>query len=104
MLSIKRPILVGCLGRDGKIKFSRNPRASRARQTDQDQVIEILGFQVPKTGDTGWQNVDRSRFRHHLVLRFLQFIHRDVPVLAFPAKAGTHVRHGHRPSPVWQKL
>jgi crotonobetainyl-CoA:carnitine CoA-transferase CaiB-like acyl-CoA transferase len=26
------------------------------------------------------------------------------PVLVFPAKAGTHVRHGHRPSPVWQKL
>jgi hypothetical protein len=35
-----------------------------------------------------------------LVLRFIRFIHRDAPVLAFPAKAGTHVWHGHRPSPV----
>jgi hypothetical protein len=39
-----------------------------------------------------------------LVLRFTRFIHQDAPVLAFPAKAGIYVWHGHRPSPVWQKL
>jgi hypothetical protein len=39
-----------------------------------------------------------------LVLRFIRSIHRDAPVLVFPAKAGTHVWDWHRPSPVWQKL
>src|SRR5437868_11896493 len=33
-----------------------------------------------------------------LVLRFIRSIHRDAPVLVFPAKAGIHVWHGHRPS------
>ena len=39
-----------------------------------------------------------------LPLRFTRLIYWDVSVFVFPAKAGTHVWHGHRPSPVWQKL
>jgi hypothetical protein len=32
----------------------------------------------------------------------MRFVCPDAPVLVFPPKAGTHVWHGHRPSPVWQ--
>ncbi len=35
-----------------------------------------------------------------LVLRCIQMIHCGIALLVFPAKAGTHFRHGHRPSPV----
>jgi hypothetical protein len=31
-------------------------------------------------------------------------IHRNAPVLIFPAKAGTHFSHGHRLSPVWREF
>jgi len=30
----------------------------------------------------------------------MQMIQCDAPVLVFPAKAGTHFCHGHRPEPV----
>jgi hypothetical protein len=49
-------------------------------------------------------NLNRALPKGNLVLRFIRLIHRDAPVLVFPAKAVTHVWHGHRPSPVWQKL
>jgi hypothetical protein len=36
------------------------------------------------------------------VLRRIEMFQRVVFSCVFPAKAGTHFRHGHRPSPVWQ--
>ena len=63
------------------------------------RVAERINIEAPR------MNLDQSVGAvSGLVLRFIRFIHRNAPVLAFPAKAGIHVWHGHRPSPVWQKL
>jgi hypothetical protein len=43
------------------------------------------------------KNIERAR---HLVVRCIQTIQCNPPMLVFPAKAGTHFSHGHRPSPV----
>ena len=36
------------------------------------------------------------------MLRYIKMIQYNAALLVFPAKAGTHVGHGHRSSPVWQ--
>jgi hypothetical protein len=38
------------------------------------------------------------------VLGRIQMIHYRVSCFDFPAKAGTHFRDGHRPSPVWRSF
>jgi hypothetical protein len=69
---------------------------SDARQA-QPVAAALLVRASPASAALGGPAQRPARF---LVLKCIRFIQCGALVLVFPAKAGTHFRHGHRPSPV----